>query len=157
MESRRHSQIPSPFECELNFFLAGASQTIEINKLFSVSFQQVVRSFPAGEMVFGAQRQSVRQHRYYFCDVSCGISNGVALFSPATDLVGIYLGASLAIHDKHQGMGLGAELVFEYAQTVGALPTWHMDVAAYSPAGYQAHCRAWKLARDQSFLRAKEL
>lgn len=72
---------------------------------------------------------------------------GVLLRDADGNPVGGYLGCDLAIDPDHQGRGLGAELVLEYALRCGRIPVWDHDVAAYSPAGEQAHRSAHRLAR----------
>lgn len=150
-------QIPCPFENSLTDFLTGGQKAYDIDRRFSVPFAQLTKDYLISEMVLGAPCASVKAVGYVFCDVFYGTSQGVALVSPDNTVVGLYLGGALAICPVHQGQGLGAELAFEYAFRMGALPTWYMDLPAFSPSGYYAHCRAWYLARDPSFVGAKNL
>ncbi len=80
---------------------------------------------------------------YSFVDVP----SGLLLLAPDGSVAGAYVSCDLSVAEAHQGRGLGAELVLEYAVRRGSLPTWHLDTPAYTPAGLGAHRRAWILAR----------
>jgi len=95
--------------------------------------------------------------RYLLLPVSCGV---LALDSaprgggpPAP--VGGYLGCDLALDPAHRGQGLGAELVLARFVWGGDLPTWGIDVPAYSRAGVAAHRAARRLGRSRPDLVAR--
>src|SRR3546814_2286557 len=77
------------------------------------------------------------------------------MLEPEERVGGEYLGCDLAVADEHQGRGLGAELVLEYAMRTGDLPTWELDVAAYSHAGEAAHRAAWRMACNRDLFERK--
>jgi hypothetical protein len=90
---------------------------------------------------------SLRAEGYSFVDVDAGL----LLLAPDGSPCGGYIGCDLVIAPEHQGKGLGAELVLEYAMRNGDLPTWWLDAAAYSVAGEAAHRAAYALAQDRDF------
>jgi GNAT superfamily N-acetyltransferase len=78
-----------------------------------------------------------------------GITGGLALIDPGGNWAGGYIGADVALDPAHRGLGLGAELILEYAMRSACLPTWDLDEAAYSPAGEAAHRAAWRLSSNR--------
>jgi len=99
----------------------------------------------------GAVTPSQRAPGYLFAEVEAGLILLTADGIP----VGGYLGCDVAVDPAHQGKGLGAELILEYAMRNGGLPTWDLDTAAYSRAGAAAHRAAHALARDRAFFARK--
>lgn len=76
-----------------------------------------------------------------------GLSGGILLVAPDNSIAGGYLGLDVAIMPRHQGLGLGAELILEKAIRDG-IPTWEVDTPGYTHAGRAAHIAARDLARN---------
>ena len=90
---------------------------------------------------------------YMFDEVSCGL----ALRDPEGNIVGGYFSCDLTLDEEHQGQGLGAEIVLEFYLRNGDLPTWNLDVPAYSQAGLAAHRSAWNSMISNPVLIQKKL
>jgi len=149
---------PQPFDLSLDLFLAGpGGREIEIDPIFGQTFDEIRRDYAPHTLTSGPLVDSVVASRYRFRMVETGSDSGIVLISPTGGIIGAYLGCALAIVPEHQGLGLGAELVFEFAFAFGELPTWFLDTPAYSPAGFAAHRRAWHLGRSSEFVAAKGL
>lgn len=83
------------------------------------------------------------------------VEGGVMLYDENGQLAGAYLSCDVAIGEAHQGQGLGAELILERYLRFGDLPTWHLDKAAYTSAGYAAHAAAWQMSQNDSLVERK--
>lgn len=73
---------------------------------------------------------------------------GTFLFDEEGAIVGGFLETDLVLADEHQGQGIGREIVVEHFLSNGALPTWYLDSAQYSRAGYGACCSAHQFPRS---------
>jgi len=145
--------VLQPFDRSLEEFLAGQPDiTPLIDPLFSCEFDSLVRNYDPDVFKSGLEQPATLTDGYKFRILEAKNEMGVALISACNNIVGAYIGCSLAIAEDHRGKGLGAELSFEFADFFGELPTWFLDTPAYSPAGFAAHRRAWYLARDPSFI-----
>lgn len=60
-------------------------------------------------------------------------------------LVGLYVGCDLVVHQDFRNRGIGTCLVLERFSRFGNLPTWDLDVPAYSRAGLETHRAAFNL------------
>jgi GNAT superfamily N-acetyltransferase len=147
-----------PFNLSLTQFLSGhADRKLDIDRIFGKSLDIVLDNYPPCRLMRGRITAAVFGRGYVFRTVETDTDAGVVLLDKGKTIVGAYLGCALAVLPEHRGHGLGAELVFEFALTYGVLPAWFLDVPAYSPAGFAAHCRAWHLARSISFSTRKGL
>ena len=90
---------------------------------------------------------------FQFVDVEAGL----LLIGPGRKACGGYIGCDVSLASEHQGQGLGAELILEYAMRNGGLPTWDLQSAAYSEDGYRAHLNAYSMALDRAFFERKRL
>jgi GNAT superfamily N-acetyltransferase len=135
----------------------GDGDLLDIDEIFGKSFYRVLREqreYDPGSVDIGedaVRTESLKAPGYAFVDVPAGL----LLLDLDGNPCGGYIGCDLAIEEGHQGQGLGAELVLEYAMRFGPLPTWDLDEAAYTPAGEGAHRRAHALACDREFFAAK--
>lgn len=122
--------------------------SLDIDPVFGKSFDRVLR-----EILSADPRSIEPESRLTSSDRVPGyayqtVKEGVILRAPDGNLAGGYLGCDVSIAPEHQGKGLGAELVLERYLRFGDLPTWHLDKAAYTPAGLAAHQSAWRLSQD---------
>lgn len=148
---------PEPFDLPIDNFLAGKDgRELDIDPIFGKPLGEILRNYDLGAATCGPDIPSVSDRVYKLRMVETEIDQGIVLVSPTNEVVGAYIGSALAITPLHQGRGLGAELVFEFARAFGELPAWFLDIPAYSPAGAAAHRRAWHLARDVEFMKAKQ-
>lgn len=139
----------------------GEDDLLDIDDIFAKPFERILREQREAAAEHGAESvdvvpdcvvtPSLRAPGYLFAEVEAGV---LLLTSDGTP-VGGYIGCDVAIDPEHQGKGLGAELILEYAMRRGDLPTWHLDEAAYSRAGERAHRAAHSLARDKGFYARK--
>ena len=84
------------------------------------------------------------------------VESGVVLRSPDGEIAGAYLSPDVAIDERYQGLGLGAELIAEYFLRRGDLPPWNLDSPQYSPQGVTAHESAYRfLKRNPELVAAK--
>jgi GNAT superfamily N-acetyltransferase len=147
---------PEPFDLPIDDFLAGREgRELDIDPIFGQPLGEILRNYDLDALQCGPDIPAVSDRIYKLRKVDTGTDHGIVLVSPPNEVVGAYIGGALAIAPQHQGRGLGAELVFEFACAFGTLPTWFMDIPAYSPAGVAAHRRAWHLARNAEFMKAK--
>lgn len=142
-------------------FLSGPGSDenrIDIDPVFAKRFDRVqnealsddVNAF--NEIEYSARTQSCVAEGYSFFDVE----SGVALQAPDGSIVGGYFSCDISLHEEHQGLGLGTELVIEYFLRQGQFPNWELDNAAYSPAGHAAHCAAFsRLQNDPEMVMQK--
>jgi hypothetical protein len=152
----KNCDIPEPFNMPLESFLTGGlGRDLDIDNIFCGNFREILDGYGPKKLEFGATSPSALVEGYNVCLLNAGVDHGVVLRSPSNEIVGAYIGCLLGLDAKHQGLGLGAELVFDFVCNFGSLPTWYLDVPAYSPAGLAAHTRAWHLARSADFLKAK--
>lgn len=145
--------FPEPFDLSLDEFLTGPhsddSNEIDIDPIFGKSLTQVLRElhdWNPQSLAFDEQSPrcpSLCEEGYSYVEVD----QGVLLLAPDGDIAGGYLSCDLAVASDHRGKGLGAELVMQRALRDGELPTWNLDVPAYTPAGLAAHRSAWRQVR----------
>lgn len=129
-------------------FLAGDRDAeIDVDTIFAKPFERVLRELRHHEPGGLEPEQPP-------CQLDCisapgyrvlEVESGVVLCTESGEWVGGYLSCDLAIAREHQGLGLGAELVLWRYLLKGDLPTWHLDIPAYSPAGEAAHRSAWRI------------
>jgi len=130
---------------------------LEIDEIFGKDFRRVYidqREHDPASLEIRAdavRTRSLKAEGYAFVDVEAGL----LLLNPDGKVCGGYIGCDLAINETHQGQGLGAELVLEYAMRNGWLPTWSLQTAGYTEAGEGAHRRAHAMACDRTFFAAK--
>jgi hypothetical protein len=149
--------VPKPFDLPIDSFLAGKTgRELDVDPIFGQPLGEILRSYDLNTMRYGTGVSAVSDRVYKFQNVDSGSEQGIFVVSPSKVIVGAYIGGALAIAIEHQGHGLGSELVFEFAYAFGFLPAWFLDIPAYSPAGVAAHRRAWHLARDDKFMKAKQ-
>lgn len=74
----------------------------------------------------------------------------LVLVSPAGQRCGFYVGNELWIDPEHRGQGLGAELVLAMTELLGHSPCEDQEAVGFSPAGYAAHLKAWRLAHERA-------
>lgn len=129
----------------------GMSELMDVDPVFGKAFSAIWAEIAETEPDAlrrddsAAETAAVAAPGYRFASVGAG----VLLISPEDRPVGGYLGCDLAIDPGHQGRGLGAELVLEYAMRHHRIPVWDHGTAGFSPAGEQAHRRAHRLAQDR--------
>jgi 8-oxo-dGTP pyrophosphatase MutT (NUDIX family)/GNAT superfamily N-acetyltransferase len=136
-------------------FLTGPGRTFEtldIDDIFGKDFGTVrddaLHDNPQAFDAVGEGRQLLESPKtagYWLQEVE----GGVALYGPSDELVGGYIGCDLALKPAHRGRGLGAEIVKAYYQIHESLPTWHLDVPAYSTAGLRCHEAAWRRLQEE--------
>lgn len=132
-------------------FLTGAdSDELDVDDIFAKPFERILSEFqefdPEG-ITLDPQNltfPSLIQPEYRYQEVGAGLM----LLAPDGAPVGGYLSCDLAIQSDHQGQGLGAELIIEFALRSGSVPTWHLDTPAYSRMGEAAHRSAWQRVRS---------
>jgi len=130
---------------------------LDIDDIFGKDFGAVwgdQKAYDPDSLTIGkdaVRTPSLMAEGYTFVDVEAGL----LVLDPDGKACGGYIGCDLSLDDEHQGLGLGAELVLEFAMRNGWLPTWNLDEAAYSEAGAGAHRRAHAMACDRTFFAAK--
>ncbi len=135
----------------------GLSDLMDVDPIFGTTFGRIWADIDRVDPdslqrdETAAETPAIAAEGYRFAAVDAG----VLLISPEGYAVGGYLGCDLAIDPGHQGQGLGAELVLEYAMRNHRIPVWDHDTAAFSPAGEQAHRRAHRLAHDRALFARK--
>jgi GNAT superfamily N-acetyltransferase len=153
----RNGAVPEPFDLPIDVFLTGKEgRELDVDPIFGQPLGEILENYDWDAMRCGLDVPAVSDRVYTFRKVDSGSDQGIVLVSSSNGVVGAYIGGALAIAPEHQGHGLGAELVFEFAYAFGVLPAWFMDVPAYSPAGVAAHRRAWHLAHEAKFMKAKQ-
>jgi GNAT superfamily N-acetyltransferase len=75
--------------------------------------------------------------------------DGVVLISPDGEPCGFYCNGPSWIDPEHRGLGLSTPLILTEAYRVGRSPMAHAEWRDFSPAGYQAHVKAWEAARRE--------
>lgn len=73
----------------------------------------------------------------------------LVLLAPNGERCGFYVGIELWIDPDHRGQGLGAELVLAMTELLGRSPREGQEATGFSPAGYAAHLKAWRLAHER--------
>lgn len=135
----------------------GKGNLLDIDDIFGKDFWDLYREqeeFDSASVSIcdsAIRTPSLMAAGYEFVEIEAGI----LLLSPEGKICGGYIGCDLAVDCMHQGQGLGAELVLEFAMRNGWLPTWGLDEAAYTSAGEAAHRKAHALAHDRDFFAAK--
>ena len=144
----RHPSLGGLSEDE---FLTGSDPDgeveLDVDKIFgkkwNVVLSEMLRFDPQGLCIDESSVESesglVKGYRFR------PVESGVLLIGPDGDSVGGYLSCDISIDPAHQGQGLGAELIMERYLRDGSLPTWSLDVPAYSPDGVRAHRSAYRL------------
>lgn len=79
----------------------------------------------------------------------------MVLHAPSGERCGFYVGVELWIDQEHRGQGLGAELVLAMTELLGRSPLEELGVIGFSPEGYGAHEKAWRLAHERAAARAR--
>ena len=74
---------------------------------------------------------------------------GTLLLDSEEAIIGGFIETDLVLDDNWQGQGLGKELVVEHFLRSGDLPTWYLDSAQYSSAGYNTCCSAHRYPREE--------
>lgn len=135
----------------------GEDSLVDVDPVFAKSFGRIwneqVGGDPGSVAIAADARRTpaLAAPGYHFVDVPAG----VLLLDAEAKPVGGYLGCDLAIEPNHRGLGLGAELVLEYALRHETIPVWQHDIAAFSPAGEAAHRSAYRLAHKPGLLACK--
>lgn len=132
--------MTDPFEQDLEGFLA-AGLELDVDPIFGKPLEVLLSDYDI-EPEDGAWPS----HSVKGVTIAAVRSGIVAMSGP--DIVGGYLGCDLAIHPDWRGRGLGAEVVLARCLWSGINPATQLDVAAYSPAGYATHARAWQLGQE---------
>lgn len=140
-------------DLEMVQFLAGPDRdddAIDIDRIFGKPFDRVLREFLADDKDAFAQEEDALTTSSHYADgySFVDVKSGLALKDPDGKIVGGYFSCDLSVCKEHQGLRLGSELVIEYFLRNDGIPTWDLDTAAYSPAGYAAHCAAWSAIRN---------
>ena len=147
----------------LDEFLAGPGREcadLDIDDIFGKEFEQVMAEIKLFDK--NGLNPLDPDEGLILSDVVAGyayqeVESGLALFAPDGHVVGGYFSCDLSIEYEHQGQGLGTELIVEYYVRNGCLPTWDLEVPAYSNAGSAAHRSAWEWAQSNPDLyRQKE-
>jgi hypothetical protein len=118
---------------------------LDIDDIFAKDFGDVIRDgrryngadffSPAG---FSKHRPSDIVPEMTFVD----FDGGTLLLDASGEPVGGYIESDLVLDWEWRGQGLGTELVTEHFLSHGSFPTWWLDSAAYSEAGYSTHLSA---------------
>ena len=140
----------APFDLDLDRFLSAADDhRVDVDRIFAKNFARLLREMqdhdPDGlkRDPFDRGRPSLIEPSLTYHHVPAGV-----LLCDGDDPVGGYLSCDLSLDDAYQGRGLGAEIVIERCLADGFNPVWHLDEAAYSPAGIAAHRAAWRRVRS---------
>jgi GNAT superfamily N-acetyltransferase len=143
----------------LEDFLVGPGRTSDslvIDEIFGKDFDEICKDAlhdnpdafsPLGKPIPATSKAAAG---YFLQEVE----GGMALYSPAGELAGGYIGCDIAIKPEHRRKGLGPELVRTYYLANDSLPTWDLDDASYTPAGLRCHEAAWQLLHDEMQARA---
>lgn len=153
--------ISSPFEITEAQFLAGpgrAWEDLDIDDIFAKPFLAVVDDWSVdclGEPGHGRELEArLLSHPIDALDFATpGRVTIVTVPDPACGvaafcedkLVGLYVGSDLVVHEDYRRRGIGTCLVIERFSRFGNLPTWELDVPAYSRAGLETHRSAFNL------------
>lgn len=130
-------------------FILGAEDSddreLDVDDVVAKDFDDVMRdarryhgtSFfdPAG---FRRARPSDVDPELSFVD----FDGGTLLLDAAGTPVGGYIESDLVLDDDWRERGLGTEIVVEHFLSNGGFPTWWLDSAQYSEAGYSTHLSA---------------
>lgn len=77
----------------------------------------------------------------------CQVSSGLVALNSDNRIIGGYISCDVSIDAEYQGRGIGKELILEYFLRNEDLPTWHLDVPAYTSSGLASHQAAWEFAQ----------
>lgn len=140
----------SPFHLDLNRFLSAAGDHhVDVDPVFAKDFDRLLREMREFDAE-GLEADASVSDRASLIIPSLTyrtVQAGVMLFD-GHDPIGGYLSCDLSLDKAYQGQGLGAEIVIERCIQEGCNPVWHLDEAAYTPAGIAAHRSAWRRARE---------
>ncbi|PZR95176.1 MAG: hypothetical protein DI537_05170 [Stutzerimonas stutzeri] len=124
---------------------------VVIDDVFAKTVDQILADYPCTIHALTSHTASLRASGFMFAEHD----SGVVLLNASDEIAGVYLGADVAIAERHQGLGLGAELVLERVLRNGGSPVWELSLPCYTRAGYRAHSAAWRMLRDKPLLRQK--
>lgn len=82
---------------------------------------------------------------------------GTLLLDADGNPVGGYIETDLVLNFDWRGRGLGTELVVEHFLSNGGFPTWWLDSAQYSEAGYSTHLSAHAFPSRHPVVYARKL
>lgn len=82
---------------------------------------------------------------------------GTLLLDSDGNPVGGYIETDLVLDFDWRGRGLGTELVVEHFLSKAGFPTWRLDSAQYSEAGYSTHLSAHSYPSVQPDIYARKL
>jgi hypothetical protein len=152
---------------EPHAFLTGSSsgdpegRRLDIDDIFGKSFERVVEEARRhhGRDYFDSRRFRKARPSDLVEDVHYVQFDGgtLLIFDDEAALIGGFIETDLSVDSDWQSQGLGMELVVEHFMDQGALPTWHLDAAAYSRRGLRACEAAHAFPRtnpDAYFLKA---
>lgn len=139
----------------------GEEDLLDVDDVFGKRFDLVLREQREAHAKYGGESVEIEdgalvtpalaEEGYSFVEVEAGL---LLLHEDGT-VCGGYIGCDVSIDEEHQGLGLGAELILEYAMRHGEIPVWHLDTPAYSRSGAAAHRAAHALAQDRPLFEAK--
>ncbi len=145
-------RFPPPFDSDVNRFLVGPDcLNLDIDRIFAKTLDQIIGDYEHEPGLIAIQEDapnypSLIRPSLVFKEAEVGI-----WLCDRDIIVGAYIGCDLSVLPEYQGFGLGAELVLERCIRDGYNPVWHLDSAAYSPAGAAAHRTAHRMARGDVY------
>jgi hypothetical protein len=141
--------MPKPWEMTLDEFLGRPHVEVVANEYCNPSFTTGVTKL--GGKVRHGITVVPGTHGHYALAVASSGRDARLLYHNAKDepwrIVGFYEGPTVCIHPKHQGKGLGLELIlFASALRGGSAVAEYQDEMLFSEAGLGAHVKAHDMA-----------